>query len=116
MKRPVQVTYRHLSPSAELDEVIHHEAERLSQLSDEITSCQVMIELPHRSQRKGRRFEVRVAVAVPGRMLVARPHPAPEHGDPFVAVSDAFRAAHAQLTSYLDRRGRAQPVRYRLAS
>lgn len=94
MDIPLQVTFRDLAPSLALDEKIRERAARLQSLSDRITRFRVTLERRHRHQRRGREYNVRIDVHVPGRQIVVT-H---EHDeDVYVALRDAFEAAERQL-------------------
>lgn len=106
MKIPLQITYRGLSSSDALSHVIREEADKLEEFYDKITSCRVVVDQPHKHHRKGKHFHVRVDLTVPGNELVAARDPAEHdsHEDPFVAVSDAFRAARRMLQVHVEKR------------
>lgn len=55
-----------------------------------------MIDLPHRHQRQGRDFRVRVELAVPDRIIVV----SQESEDIYVSIADAFHAARRQLQDH----------------
>jgi len=107
----VKITYRQVEPSDELASLIQEEAVRLHRISDEITSCKVVLEVAHRHGRSGKAYQARVAVTVPGRLLVVRRRPlaAARHADPRVAVVDAFHALHEVLAEHRRRRYSLQP-------
>ena len=106
MKIPLQITFRGFSSSDALSHVIREEADKLEEFYDRITSCRVVIEQPHRHHRKGKHFHVRIDLTVPGTELVAGRDPADNEGfeDPFVAVTESFRAARRMLQDWAQRR------------
>lgn len=81
-------------------------AGRLERFYDRITSCHVVIQAPHRSQQKGRLFQVNIQVRVPGdEIVVTRERPNDHaHEDVYVAVRDAFAAMERQLEDFVRRR------------
>lgn len=108
MHFPLQITHRQMETSQALDEHIEAEAEKLERYFDKIMSCRVVVELPHRSQNKGQHFHVVVDLSVPGREIVVGRDPDARvtHEDPYVAVTEAFKAARRQLKDTAQRRRR----------
>jgi ribosomal subunit interface protein len=104
MNRPLQITFRGMSASEAMSEFIRGEAEKLEHFFDRIVGCHVVVEQPHKHQRQGNRFHVRVDLHVPGKdIVVGREHAdRSSHEDPYQAVSDAFTAARNQLQHYAD--------------
>jgi hypothetical protein len=92
-------------------------------------SCRVTIEAPHRHHHKGKAYEVRIEIAVPGDEIVVNhalsrlkalklsergganndfveSHDVHRHGaheDVYVAIRDAFNAAGRKLQDYVRR-------------
>lgn len=112
MRLPLQITYRGMDSSPTIDAQVHRAAAELEQFFDQITSCRVVVEAPHRHRRKGNIYHVRVDLTVPGTELVAGRDPAEHHAheDIHVAIRDAFRAARRQLQD----QGRRQAGRTKL--
>ena len=50
MLLPVQVTFRNIEDSANLEELVQKEAAKLEQFYDRISSCRVVVERPQRAQ------------------------------------------------------------------
>ena len=75
MKWPLQITYRRVMPSTEIEEWIREEAEKLDTFYNHVLSCRVAVEIPHRHHRKGDVFHVRIGVKVPGGEVVANREP-----------------------------------------
>lgn len=94
MQVPLQITLRNLRHSPALDELVRRKAEKLEAFRSDITSCVVTIDAPHRHQRQGREFVVRIDLHVPGRDIVITR----EHGDDvYVALREAFDIAVRQV-------------------
>ena len=102
MKLNPQITYRdvHLSPA--LDRSIRASVKRLDRYHPAILGCRIAVESPHRHQRKGRRYRVRIDLTVPGKELAVGRHSqmSPAHEDLSVALRDAFRAARRELQDH----------------
>ena len=65
MQLPVEISYRGVEKSDEVDNLIRTKAARLDKFCDHITRCEVAVEKPNQSQREGNPFRVRVGVTVP---------------------------------------------------
>ncbi len=99
MKTALQITFRQMDSSPSIEAAVAEEVERLERLHPRLSACEVMIEAPHRHQRQGRHFHVRVQLAAAGAQVVASRDPGLDagHEDVYVAVRDAFRAARREL-------------------
>jgi len=111
MQVPVQVTFRDMPVSDAVEAACWEEAARLERYYDRVTSCRVVIA---ESRHRAGVFEVRIDLAVPGRVLVVNGQP-PNHAAPDVsaAVREAFARARRQLEDYARKRrhGPTQPGR-----
>lgn len=106
MKLPLQITFRNMDSSPAIDREIRERAEALDKYSDDIMSCRVVVEAPHRRHRTGHNYRVLVDLTVPGQELVAG-RDRDRHGkheDVFLAIRDAFDAARRELQDYVRRR------------
>ncbi|MBI5462245.1 MAG: HPF/RaiA family ribosome-associated protein [Gammaproteobacteria bacterium] len=99
MHLPLQITFRHIEPSPALEARIRQLAERLDHYSQEIMSCRVVIEAPHKHNHQGNLYTVHLDITSPsGEIAVTRDqHDNHAHEDAHVALRDAFRAAERQL-------------------
>lgn len=99
---------------------IREEAAKLEEFFPRITSCRVVVEVPHRHHKRRDLFHVRIDLGVPGRELVVSHDPSPnanlshgkegqlqkhieilpEHQDVYVSIRDAFASARRQLQGY----------------
>jgi cold shock CspA family protein/ribosome-associated translation inhibitor RaiA len=130
MKIPLKITFRNMPPSPAIEENVREKAAKLDTLFDDITSCRVIVEAPHRRHHKGKAYVVRIDITVPGDELVVNRAPKrldaakvmhPEelekdlaeshepskhaaHEDLYVAIRDAFNAANRKLQDYVRRR------------
>lgn len=99
MQIPLEITFRHMDPSPAIEARIRQKAAKLNQFHDHIMSCRIVVEAPHAHQHKGKLYQVRLDIKVPGKELaITRRRPQdPAHEDLYVAVRDAFNAAVRQL-------------------
>ncbi len=103
MQTPLDIPFRGLDHSLAMEAAIMRWSSRLDHVCDQLQRCAVVIELPHRHQRHGHSFHVRIELTVPGR-TIATTHAAdqdPAHEDVYVAIADAFRAARRQLLDHV---------------
>ncbi|WP_370040798.1 HPF/RaiA family ribosome-associated protein [Sinorhizobium fredii] len=59
-----------MEPSASVEAAVRERIARLERFHKRITSCNVIVEAPHRHGRKGSIYHVRVDITVPGREIV----------------------------------------------
>lgn len=127
MRLPVQITWRDMAPSTAVGAKIHEEAAKLEEFYNRITSCRVMIEIPHRYENGGYQFHIRIDLTVPGAEIVVNHEPtlhnslrrmeseehakgeelSAPHKDVYVAIRDAFKVARRKLQEYAHRRNGA---------
>jgi len=100
MQIPLQITFRGLSPLPGVGALINERASRLERFSDRIIRCRVIVGVPHRHHRNGRRYSVHIDITTPLGNIVATREPACDasNSDQLgVAVREAFDAATRQL-------------------
>ncbi|MBN4016387.1 ribosome-associated translation inhibitor RaiA [Rhodospirillaceae bacterium AH-315-P19] len=105
MELPLQITFRNMDPSESVETNVREKAMKLERFFDRITSCRVVIEAPHRHHHKGKLYNVRIDISVPGKEIVVN-HNGPKnhaHEDVYVAIRDAFSAAVRQLEDHVQK-------------
>ena len=102
MEHPLQISFRGVTSTEAIEAKVQERAARLERYHDQIMSCRVMIESPHRHQHQGKLYHVRIDLTVPGaELVVSREPPAHhEHEDVYVAIRDAFDAAQRRLEDH----------------
>lgn len=135
MNIPLKITFRNMPPSKAIEDNVREKAAKLDSFSDRIMSCRVIVEAPHRHHHKGKAYEVRIDLTVPGAELVinrapkrlaaaklelasdekalAESHEPSKHAaheDVYVAIRDAFNAAGRKLQDYARRHSGAVKV------
>ena len=103
MTVPLQITFKGMTPSPELETRIRAKAARLERFEGDILRCHVTIDAPHHHHRQGRLHQVHVEVFVPrGDVLVTHESPWDHaHEDPNVAIRDAFDVVVRQLEDHV---------------
>jgi ribosomal subunit interface protein len=102
MQIPLQISFRHMDPSAAVEAEVRKRVSKLEQFFDRMTSCRVVIEAPHRHHHKGKLYQVRIDITVPGKEIAVA-HEGPQnaaHKDVYVAVRDAFNAAGRRIEDH----------------
>lgn len=102
MQLPLQVTFRNVEPSEAVRADIEAQAAKLDQFFDRIVSCRVAVEAITRRGQKGKLFNVRVDLGVPGREIVTngKGFKTQGHEDVRMAVKNAFVVAGRALEDY----------------
>lgn len=123
MKSELQITFRNIRPSKEVEEWVREEAAKLETLYSQLMGCYVAVELPHHHHRKGSQYHVRLNLTVPRGEIVVKREPSlsaharqlgereikkhaevkVRHKDLRVAINDAFKAAGRRLQDYARR-------------
>ncbi len=105
MQRPLKITFKDMAPSPTIEARIHEKAADLERFYDRIVGCHVTVEAPHRHHRKGKLYNVRVDVSLPGKdVLIGRTGPLDHaHEDVNVAIRDAFDAARRLVEDHVRR-------------
>lgn len=75
MKWPLQITYRRVKPTPEIEDCIRDEAEKLDNFYNHVMACRIAVEIPHRHHRKGDFYHIRIDVKVPGGEVVVNREP-----------------------------------------
>jgi cold shock CspA family protein len=124
---PLQITFRNMKPSEAVEARVREEVTKLETFYQGIMHCRVMVELPHKHQRKGDLYHVRIDLTVPGQEIVIKHEPSLQaslrrvetekraksteahaaHKDVYVVIRDAFKEARRQLQDYV-RQARGQ--------
>jgi hypothetical protein len=123
MSPAVQITFRNLKPSQAVAARIRSEVAKLGQYYDRITSCRVVVEVPHRHRQRGDLFLLRIDLHVPGDQIAVNRAPSlhgplahtdtgkwakhlervAPHKDIYVTIRDAFNVARRRLEDYARR-------------
>lgn len=101
---PVQITFRHVDPSAAVESHIRELVQKLGKVHPALQSCSVTVAQQHRHRPQGNPFHVGISVKLPGHELVANRESADQlaHTDVYVALRDAFNAMRRQLQALAD--------------
>jgi ribosome-associated translation inhibitor RaiA len=105
MHLPLQIQFHGIDHSDAIEARVRQKAAKLDRLYGHIMGCRVVIDAPHRHQRKGNTYNVRIDLTVPGGEIVVNRDPADDgsHTDVYVALRDAFNAAGRALEDFARR-------------
>lgn len=94
--------FRNLDRSPAIEELVSQQIDLLHKFYSRIANCDVTIESPHQHHHQGQRFNVTIAISVPGDTLVVshENEKDPAHEDCYVTIHDAFRSARRQLKDF----------------
>lgn len=121
---PVQITFRNISATKEIEDDIRSRARKLETFYSPITSCRVLVEAPARHRQKGFPFHVRIDLTVPDGEIVVKREPTlipverdvaderrrkqmetrPERKHLKVAIREAFDATRRRLQDHARRK------------
>jgi ribosomal subunit interface protein len=107
MQTPLQIAFQDIAPSPTLEAAIREKVAKLEHFHGRMTSCRVVVALPHRSKRQGTLYNIRIDITVPGGgEIVVNREPGLDHAheDVYVALRDAFDSTRRQLQDYVRRR------------
>ena len=109
MQKPVQVTFRGLPVSAEIEAACLKEAEKLERHVQRMTSCHIVVSAPHHHHVQGNLYEIKIDITLPGIEVVASRTP-PEHVKSEkigIALREAFDTARRQIEDAVDKQSGA---------
>ena len=103
MQVPLQITFKNLDHSDAIEAKLREKADYLERFSEDIMSCRVVIEAPHKHHNQGNLYHVKIDITLPGGEIVSgRRHDEHQaHEDVYVAIRDAFDHARRQLEDYV---------------
>lgn len=98
---PVQITIRDIPGSQALETHLRSKASKLKQFYKTLTSCRIVVEFEQKHKHRGKIYNVKLDVTVPGKELVVTNK---SDEDVYIAVRDAFIAIIRQLDNLSHKR------------
>jgi cold shock CspA family protein/ribosome-associated translation inhibitor RaiA len=110
MQLPLQITFRQMETSPDMEAMVRQRAAKLDTFAEHIMSCRVVIEPAGKHRVHGNQHVVRINITVPGGEIAATREPAErkEYKDVSIAIRDAFNSAARQLEDYVRNRREAR--------
>ncbi|MBD3257130.1 HPF/RaiA family ribosome-associated protein [candidate division GN15 bacterium] len=106
MQVPLETSFRNVPRTPEIEELILDKVDKLEEVSDSLTTGEVVVERPHKSKQSGNPYRVRLTFNLPPghRLTVERKSFDGETELPLEAVvRDAFDALRRQLKETVER-------------
>lgn len=97
MQVPLQITFHEVSHSDALENHIREKVQKLEQFYSGLIGCKVVVDQPGMHQHKGKPFNIRIDLTVPGGEIIIDRQ---QDEDVYVALRDAFDAARRKLEDY----------------
>jgi ribosomal subunit interface protein len=99
VQAPLEIVFHNVDRSPAVEAAVRERAAKLEQFAENITSCRVTVEAPHKNHQQGNLYTVRVDLRFPGGEAVVNRSPSEDHAheDVYVALRDAFKAVRRQL-------------------
>lgn len=106
MQLPLQVSFRHMEHSEEIEKLVRAKAAKLDEFSDHIMRCRVVVEPKGKHHLHGNLYEVHIDLTVPGEEIAVTHEPTQhtEYRDVHMALRDAFDSAGRLLEDYVRRK------------
>ncbi len=94
-----RISFQNLERSDAVERAIRSRIDELEQFHPRLIGCQVVVDVPHRDKRKGRIYEIRIDLSVPGKDICVTREAGANHAheDIYVAIRDSFDAARRLL-------------------
>jgi ribosome-associated translation inhibitor RaiA len=110
MQKEPRIAFQNMDASPALESDIRERIARLEEFHARLIGCSVVVQAPHRHSRKGRIYEIRIDLSLPGEDIAVTRESGLDHAheDVHVALRDAFDAARRLLE---DRQRREAPHR-----
>ncbi|NNE21741.1 MAG: HPF/RaiA family ribosome-associated protein [Rhizobiales bacterium] len=93
------ISFQNLARSDAIEQAIMERIDELEQFHPRLIGCRVVVDAPHRGKHRGRIYEVRIDLSVPGKDIAVTREAGTDHAheDIYVAIRDSFDAARRQL-------------------
>lgn len=122
MNTPLEISFKGLDKSEVIEAKIAERAAKLEKHFERMTHCRVVVAAPHKHSHKGKTYEIKIDIGIPGGApLIVTHEAAVGHAqeDLKLALRDAFDAADRRLDDLVDKmngaaraeRGRRRPSR-----
>jgi cold shock CspA family protein len=106
MDIPLEVSFRDVERTPEIERLINKRAAQLERKCKALKSCRIAVEQPQKHQRKGNPYRVRIDMHVPpGHELVVKnkPRENPKHEGLHAVITDTFDSAERALLRQMDK-------------
>lgn len=120
MNTPLEISFKGLDKSLAIEAKIAERAAKLEKHFDRMTHCRVVVAAPHKHPHKGKTYEIKIDIGIPGAAPLIVSHESSvgqAQEDLKIALRDAFDAAGRRLDELVEKmngaaraeRGRRRP-------
>ncbi|MBN1697631.1 MAG: HPF/RaiA family ribosome-associated protein [Spirochaetales bacterium] len=102
MKVPLQLSFRNIGETREMEELVRKQAVKLDKYHNHITSCRVAVEMDQKHGMTANPYRVRIDITIPPGheiAVVEKPKKGDSRVDPATMIRRAFKAARKQVHS-----------------
>lgn len=106
MQVPVEVTYRHIIKTPEIENLVSEQVAKLEKICHYMISCRIALERDQQHQEVGNPYRVRVDIRVPPQHEIIATHETSKgkmHDPLDVIVRDTFGRARRQLQTLVEK-------------
>lgn len=122
MNTPLEISFKGLDKSAAIESKIAERAAKLEKHFDRMTHCRVVVAAPHKHSHKGKTYEIKIDIGIPGSAPLIVTHESAvgqAQEDLKIALRDAFDSAGRRLDDLVEKmngsaraeRGRRRPAK-----
>ncbi len=108
MKTPLEISFKGLEKSRAVEAKVAERAARLERHFDRMTNVRVVVSAPNKLAHKGKHFEVKVEIGIPGGapiIISEEPEGNDARSDLMIAIRNAFDSAERRLDDLAERLG-----------
>ena len=108
MKAPLEISFKGLDKSRAVEAKVAERATRLEKHFDRMTHVRVVVSAPNKLAHKGKHFEVKVEIGIPGGapLIISEiPEGNDARTDLMIAIRNAFDSAERRLDEVAERLG-----------
>ncbi len=109
MQVPLEITYRDVRKTDNIEELIREKVTKLERICDHITSCHVAIERPQSNIQNGNPYRIRVNIRIPhNKEIVVKKEPGQgETDEPLhTVIRDSFEVARRRIRNTVEKKQR----------
>ena len=105
MQTQPHIIFKNVDMSDAVEADVRDKIQKLEHFFDRIITCRVTIEAPHRHQYKGKIYNIKIDMVVPGKEIIVTRSGIQDqtHEDIYVAIKDAFISARRKLRDYVNK-------------
>ncbi len=110
MNTPLEISFKGLDKSTAIEAKIAERAARLEKHFDRMTHCRVVVAAPHKYSHKGKTYEIKIDIGIPGAAPLIVTHESPvgqAQEDLKIALRDAFDAADRSIDELVEKKNGA---------